>query len=676
MNTASWTPGASADWAVAADWSTGAAPADPGTSATLAGSLAETVSVAASEYFGVGALSITDAQATLSLAGALSVASLSNAGTIALAGASAALLVGGALANQGTIRVANGAALWLDPGSSLANTGTITLTSSGTLGIDTSLTLASLAKVGNSGGVIDVYGDGTLNLGGKLAVSGTTGLLSGLALDGGTLWHGTLENDGGVAALYGTLNAVAWRGALVIGAQQSVSVLGGLTVATTLGAPGTITLAGGRLAVLDSETLDAMTLLSAPPSGTTNYLQNAAATDGVPSGTLTLGAGFVLSQSGGVLWLQNPTGGNGNALTVNRGRIALLGGTLRLQEGALNNVGTLALAGGALIGVESFTTFSNSGLIDASGSGGTIDFGLHTMKTNFTNLVGGVYSGGTLEADAGARLVIKSSGPMVTDNATLIFNGAGAAIAFNDQVTSAGHDIRTTLTTLNGTLVMENGAAFTFTVPLTDNGLILLSGGTLTVGTIAIAASGTLQGGGVLKVLQQGTVINNGLIAATGSLFVSGAVSGTGSLAIGAGASLEIATTESETISFNGAGLLRLDNVAPITGQITNIAAGDTIFISHARATGATLSGGTLSVALQNGSSELFHATGAPGLQVSVTQDGLGDSIVQFAAAAAHFSASSQTGLPDVAPASVATLFDEATHDGGWPSPLQHGVVP
>jgi hypothetical protein len=680
MSTLSWTPGLSGDWSTAADWSGSVVPADPGTSAALGGTGAYAVSLAATESYSIGGLSITDTTASLTVKGGLSVTTLANSGVIKLTGAATALVASGAVTDLGRITVSDSAAFWLDPGSSLANGGKITLNTAGTLGIDSVIKLGALNHVTNSGGLVEVYGSGTLNLGGAVAVSGTVGLLSNLALDGGTLLKGTLENTGGSVALYGTLDAMTWQGPMIIGAMQSMTVTGGLTVTTAQSTPGTITLAGGRFDVADSETLNGMTLLAAPTAANADFIENATQQDGSPSGTVTFGSTFVLSQTGGVTYLQDPSGGGTATTTVNAGQMLISSGTLVLKEGSLNNTGTLAIGAAAFVSVTSYTTVSSSGLIDANGGGlSQLNFGINTVATELTNLVGSVYTGGTLEADANSTLDIDASSKLTVANTTLILNGANSAIRFYDPTLARDDDIRTTLVTLNGMLVLSNGANFVATQSLVDNGLMTLNGGTLAVSTFTVSAGAALSGNGMVNDQKNSTLANNGTVTASGGMLdLTGSVSGTGQLVIAADATLEIADNDTNTIAFAGLGELMLGNVTPIAGTISDIVAGDTLFLSRVAGTAVTFAGGLLTVTVPHFGPYVFDASGAAGLTTSIAQDGLGDSIITFAAGALalapmRFAASAAaTSVAPVTPLplTLALAFSEPPWPAGTNAPV------
>jgi fibronectin-binding autotransporter adhesin len=646
MATTSWKSGVSGNWQTAADWTGGAAPNGVGTSVAIAAPGSYSVSLSDTDSYAVDALTLADTTGTLNIAGALSVTALVNSGTIALSGALASLLVTTSVHNSGLIEVSNDAALWLGAGSSLANTGTIALTTGGTLLIATSLALGALGRIVNTGGLVDVYGAGTLDLHGGSLTNAPTGALSSFALDGGTVRNGTVVASGGGMSLYGTLDTVAWLGALTVGPQQALTLTGGFSLTGAQKSAGNLTLSGGRLVVADSETLDNFTLVAAPPAGSFDYIQNAAAQDGVPGGTLSFGPGFVLRQTAGETYLQDP----GAAAALNAGKFQIAGGTLHVLDGSLTNVGTIAIGAGAVIQVGSRTTMSSSGLILANGGAGNamLTFTIGSVGSVFTNLSGGVFTGGTLEADGGSTLEISASGTLATDNASIVLNGVGSAIRAYDPVGHRFDDIRTTLTTVGGTLTLAGGVTFTDTLALRDAGSIVLAAGVLFTPALTVAAGGALSGTGTITGTQGGRSVFDGLVTAKGGLLkITGPISGVGTLAIAAGATLEVGGSDSAGIAFSGVATLQLDSATPIAGSIGGLAAGDTIVLEGANATAATLSGGSLTVALARGAPKTFKASGSAALVAKVTQDGSGNSIIAFSAAALT-----------LAPMSFATIGD------------------
>ena len=206
-------------------------------------------------------------------------------------------------------------------------------------------------------------------------------------------------------------------------------------------------------------------------------------------------------------------------------------------------------------------TFTNQGLIHVS-NGDTVIF---SNSTNFTNLSGTTLTGGTYEVDAGSTMQLADNTQIQTLNANVTLSGAGSVIQSLNTTTSSQVSFDSTLTTIgaNGQLHLVSGRNFTTSNAITDNGLLDLGGTTFTAPSLAIGATGTLNGFGTVAA----SVTNSGLIDAHGgSLSLQGGLtnlSGTtltgGTYQVDAGSTLQLANnTQIQTLNadlfLNGAG--------------------------------------------------------------------------------------------------------------------------
>ena len=155
-------------------------------------------------------------------------------------------------------------------------------------------------------------------------------------------------------------------------------------------------------------------------------------------------------------------------------------------------------------------TFTNQGLIHVS-NGDTVIF---SNSTNFTNLSGTTLTGGTYEVDAGSTMQLADNTQIQTLNANVTLSGAGSVIQSLNTTTSSQVSFDSTLTTIgaNGQLHLVSGRNFTTSNAITDNGLLDLGGTTFTAPSLAIGATGTLNGFGTVAA----SVTNSGLIDAHG----------------------------------------------------------------------------------------------------------------------------------------------------------------
>ncbi len=123
--------------------------------------------------------------------------------------------------NVGQITVSTGATLVVN-GAQYANSGTITLADpTSELQLSGSLLTSNLGVIHSAGGILGT--GGTLDNTGQTIEIGSPDGFGALTFDGGTLYGGTLVNDGtGWLAGRGTLDSVNWQGPLVIGSDNSV----------------------------------------------------------------------------------------------------------------------------------------------------------------------------------------------------------------------------------------------------------------------------------------------------------------------------------------------------------------------------------------------------------------------------------------------------------------------
>jgi hypothetical protein len=146
------------------------------------------------------------------------------------------------------------------------------------------------------------------------------------------------------------------------------------------------------------------------------------------------------------------------------------------------------------------------------------------------------------------------NGTLAVDVSTLTFSGAGT-------VTLAGATIEGSAT---GETLVNDGETISGTGTIGDGS-----------GNLALDnAGGTIQAAGGTLVLDTGTTITNaGTLNATSgaTLRIDDPITGTGSATIGTGATLELAASDSESITFSSStGELILDNPSTFSGQIFN----------------------------------------------------------------------------------------------------------
>ena len=433
-------------------------------------------------------------------------------------------------------------------------------------------------------------------------------------LAGGTVWGGTIADAGGGFEIgYGTFDDVTYRGTLAVDGGGVLNVVNGLITRTTSGGlPGAITLVGGgsSLLVQDTETLDNSVVTIGDSSGTVDILGNG----GAGANTLTLGAGLTLRQTTGQAQLLNS--GTSDAI-VNRGSIAVSGGTLDISGGSFSNTGTISVSGG-----------------------GTVMFEPATLA-NFAN---NTLTGGTWVVGAGSTLQLPRSSFVYTLSADVTLNGAGSTMqsANSSNVQTATENSLRTITS-GGALRVLGGRSVAFKGAIADQGMLQLAGGTLS-NTSTTTVTGSIFGYGTIS----GGLADNGVIEANGGrLNIVNIPSGTGRLQVDSGAVMELTTTCSLASGFSGVGgTLQFDKPTTYTGTIGGFAVGDTIVLGGVSANSASISGGTLTVNLTTGKTLSYSVTGSfAGLTVQTASVG-GNTNVTLASGGALRAAAAPAATP------------------------------
>ena len=469
---------------------------------------------------------------------------------------------------------------------------TVNLTSGKALTYTVSGNFASFAlQVSTSGGnstiaavaaapttITSVYN----NAGNTLYVGGSHPTLT---LAGGTIVGGKVIDYGtGLIIGNGTLQGVNYGGTVVVGAAGTLNVTGGITLQGTSGGTGAMTLTGGgsTVSVLDSETLDNATISIGDASGSLDILGNS-------SGTLTLGAHLLLQQSVGQGELLAASG----ATIVDNGGIAVSGGTLSIAGGTFTEGGTITVTGGGEVAFLS-GTFSNQNL---------------TTST----LTGGVYV-------VGASSTLELTKSITTLAADLTLNGTGSSVQSPNGSGQTLFDSSIRTIASGGALRLLGGRSLKGAGTLNDQGVLQLAGGSLsTSGTIVV--SNSLVGFGTIS----GYLTDNGMIEASGGdLIVQSSPTGTGAFEVDAGATLEFASSNKVSSSFNGTGgVLLLDHPTSYTGAINNFAVGDSVVLTGTTASSASISGTTMTVNLTSGKTLTYTVSGNfAGLAVQTTVSG------------------------------------------------------
>jgi autotransporter-associated beta strand protein len=592
--------------------------------------------------------------------------------------------VGAVTLNGGTISSSNGGTL---SGSSvdlqsgtvsaiLAGTGAVTKDTSGTVTLSgantysggTTVTAGTLVLGANNvlaaAGALAVNG-GTFNVSGRTQ---TIGDLSGsggtLALGTGSLTEGTGNNTSLASQVTGNGTLLKQGGGTLI---LSNSSNGGAAFKTTVNAgtisvgaagdlgTGALTLAGGTLAVTGATTLSnavslgigggtidnsAALTLSGAITGTGKLTQAGSATTTlshignsfsggttVTSGTLQLGASFVLSTTG--------------AVAVNGGTFDVHGFTQTV--GDLSGMGgTVALGGGTLTeGTANSTTLASaitgSGTLIKAGTGTLTLSGSNAGQGFATTVNQGALAFGASNALGGGAVGVGASGTVTIAGTSQ----SASTISDSGAVTVGGG-------ALTGALTINSGGLFsgfgTLNGAVTNSGLLTASGGTLRLtgaiidpgGSVTVAPNSTLDLSGSSGASQATVLTQNGtLILNSSGMTVSqdytNANSGTGN-------------SFNKAANVSGAPIDATGNVAQAIVAGSGTAAGQ---VTNGTGSTATLSVGNVHVGSSVTANYQVANTGSsgPALRGTVQTTGNGANISDSRLSGSGISAASSFGL-------------------------------
>jgi hypothetical protein len=487
---------------------------------------------------------------------------------------------------------------------SIINEGTIkAATKGGVLTIDaTRFTNKGVIDVSNGGEII-VTGRAAASLIDSIAVGkggfvGIDGMVTGGTLVCGSTGIGATGTSGG-------LNGVAVQGTLDL-ESGSFAIAGDTSFAGTGGAgAGTIDFDYGSVEQADylyiqgNATLDTVTVnIGNTGEGSTNILYNDD-TSGTGA-TLTLGSTFTL-----------------NLISGNAG----IGGSSDTGDAVVND-GVINAKSSGILQITS-ASFTNDGALNAGGSATII------LATNFTNVSAGKLTGGTITIASGGTVDLADNSNVATVASDVTLSGTNSVLQWLDTATNTEQSFDTAFSTIDAgaTLSLLAGRNLATSNAITDDGKLILGGGTLTAGLLAVGTSALLTGSGTiagsLSLASKGAIS-----AAGGTLSVTASVAGTGYLVTGADASLTIAgnaTAQSAsvaaggtlgiagavtaaTIVLDGSGdTLSLGTPASVHAKISGFGTGDTIDItsqtlSNVTWTQTSATGGSLALIGSSGS--------------------------------------------------------------------------
>ncbi len=494
-----------------------------------------------------------------------------------------------------------------DTGDGVTNAGTFEATNGGTLLIESTV-------MGDRTVINDTGGTGNVQAG-----AGSEVELSYATINGGT---GTVSTAAAVGQL---------AGGLILGVGASKIENATINNAGTLETGGTFT--------LDNDTINGGVLTGTGTnstysldSGDTLTLNGVTFNGGANSG------GTGVFTNAGIITLENSLTVTGSSFTLEfsgAGTVALNGATVEASAPDLtfeNNGNMISGAGQIGNGNSDLTLDNNAGTIKAVDGTLTID-----TDNIITNAAGAI-----LEAASGANLLIDDStvanAGNIQDDGTLLLGASSLTLTGNGTLSISGGMLRGYGSISNLTL-NNDGNTISGTGQIGIGGIILNNysgvieavGGTLTVDAGTITNDGTMAAeNGATLIVESATphtLFNNGTILANGgTVNVTDAVTGGGSATIKSGGTLELGSTDAQTVNFSGVGTLKLDSTSNFTGNFTGLALGDTIdYAGNASITGAVIDGSTLTVT-ESGSTQLTYQISGniAGDHFAVERDGNG----------------------------------------------------
>jgi fibronectin-binding autotransporter adhesin len=464
----------------------------------------------------------------------VSIGTLTNAGTVTLAGSGATLDITGTgtLTNSGSIDLTLGTLKFSSSSATLTGGGTVTLgnstgTGTGTIQVGSSdsgtltnskNTITGYGNIGN--GTLTLVNAGTINANGQI----TSGILTVQPGSGGMTNAGTLEaSNQGTLVVEGTVHNAG-------GKIEALGETNGITSATVELTSGSVinggtlttTTVGSNSGVIEGT--GTVTLNGVTNSG--SYAVNAG-TKTTLEGTITNSGSITLAGSSLSLGNSVTLGGKGTVVLSNSSSNLITGAvsgltltTANTIEGAgtisklgIVNTGTIeANQSTPLLILPNATGLNNEGTLSVA-AGETMAIGTSSggalLNYSSNTLTGGTYNiSGTLGFGA-------SGTSIVTDAANIALTGSAAKI-----IDFAGQNVLTDLAAITsaGSLTLSSGANFTTAGNFTNDGRLTVNTGT------DFALSGALSNfNGSTDALTAGSYTVGGKLAFAGANIVTDA---------------------------------------------------------------------------------------------------------------------------------------------------------
>ena len=309
--------------------------------------------------------------------------------------------------------------------------------------------------------------------------------------------------------------------------------------------------------------------------------------------------------------------GNGNLVVVNGGLIEATPesgtSTLTLNGGGITNTGTMEATAGALLVITPIVANAGGTILTADATSTVELLNAQVQGGTVQNAAGGILEtvgNAALDGAAHGALTI-SAGSFITatDNSTTTLKGTINNLGTIEQIGGNGAN---GVLAIGGAVTLTGGGTVLLDTNLTSGGaaFILGNGGTLTNTNNTILGTGVIGNGSL-------TLVNGGVIDATPeggtsalTLNGSGGVTNTKLLEATAGGALSIltnVTNKGATITATGSlSAVTISNGATITGGTLNAVSGGVMgSTGSATLSGVTLSSGSLFTAGNNSTTTL-----------------------------------------------------------------------
>jgi hypothetical protein len=474
-----------------------------------------------------------------------------------------------------SIQTSKDARLSINHGTFVAEDGTGSGDNAGIILVQRHGRLRARGEMTNTGSIVlgAASGDGTLLVGGYLTLSGGGELImngdgKSLISDAKNQRYERLLNLNNTISGSGTINVYTTNnsagiidanavnslvmGGLVNNGLVEASGAGGLSVARVYGRPGATFLAmSGSKIEISYGVINQATLASE-------------------------GSGIILGEkliAGGI---------------TNESDLRLYGSGASM-DGIINNVGAIFVANNTYLGTH-YTEFIGGGSININSGGG---IGFYRNGGTLTNVDNTITGDGNILAPSESK-------SMLINESDGIIDEVGSSTMFVNGLTMAN----------TGTIECTGGNGIDFFCQLNNDGLVVASDGTVTVGrtgeTYNLTNSGTFEAMGRGRVHIEGAIANIGVfsVQAGGVLTADQSVTGSGVAIVNVG-TLDFASSFNEAVTFTGAGTLELAQSQAFTQSVTGFSGtgkttldlGDIGFVSPGEATfSGNISSGVLTV--------------------------------------------------------------------------------